>query len=129
MNSRRLIAAPKLQERSIVTCRSNRLKGGRQRKAMSALGQKQTCALQKPMSALPRKRTSERPRGMLAKGGAYSITSSARAINIGDKLIPSAFAVFKLTTCDSLARGRNHELRERTGHASVPHKRRIRAAI
>src|SRR5262249_41003516 len=49
---------------------------------------KRTCAVQLGMSAMGQKRTSPH----------YSITWSARAINAGDKLMPSAFAVFKLTT-------------------------------
>ena len=38
---------------------------------MSALGQKQTCAVQKDMSALPQKRTFSRAIGMSAKDSGH----------------------------------------------------------
>ena len=91
---------------------------------MSALGQKQTCAVQNGMSALPpiatakadsrkgacplypRKRTGAVQWSMSALGqkrthapqqkGRYSITSSARARRDGDTVRPSAFAVLRL---------------------------------
>src|SRR5262245_53918557 len=55
---------------------------------MSALGQKRTCAMQEPMSALPPKATSNATYGMSAKRQKrtlplYSITSSARASSNG----------------------------------------------
>ena len=51
MNSRRLILAPEAQDRGIVPVQVRVVKGC----SMPALGQKQTCAAQKGMSALPPK--------------------------------------------------------------------------
>jgi hypothetical protein len=60
-----------------------------------------------PLSAVFKKRTFGGAIGLSAKcqrrtSPHHSITSSARAINVGDKLMPSAFAVFKLTTSSNL---------------------------
>ena len=69
---------------------------------MSALGQKQTCAAQKGMSALPPKADMcDATRDVrfvpiadiTAQKRFYSITSSARADSVGGTLMPSAFAV------------------------------------
>src|SRR5262249_43780693 len=49
MNSRRLIASPRARDTGIVAVRMMVVKG----RSMSALGQKQTCAVQNGMSALP----------------------------------------------------------------------------
>ena len=53
---------------------------------MSALGQKQTCAVHKPMSAKCQKRT---------LSACYSMISSARASSEGGMVRPRAFAVFR----------------------------------
>ena len=75
---------------------------------MSALGQKQTCAVQNVMSALP-------PIADMCGAQAdvrlvpiadicdiYSITSSARASTDGGMIIPSALAVLRLITISYL---------------------------
>jgi hypothetical protein len=90
------------------------------RRLMSALGQKQTFALQQGMSALPpiatakadirktpcllypRKRTCAVQSAMSALGQkrtspSYSITSFARPISVFGMLIPSVLAVLRLT--------------------------------
>ena len=79
------------------------------RELMSALGQKQTCAVQKVMSALPPKADmcgalARCP--LCAKSGLlhrskqhrYSITSSAAISKPGGTVKPSAFAVLRLMT-------------------------------
>jgi hypothetical protein len=53
MNVRRLITAPAVQDTVIVKVQASLLKGAGS--PMSALGQKQTCAAQNDMSALPLK--------------------------------------------------------------------------
>jgi hypothetical protein len=68
---------------------------------MSALGQKQTCAPQKVMSALPPKADIcsalvDVCFGPEADIVSYSITSLARARSEGGTVRPSAFAVFRL---------------------------------
>ena len=76
--------------------------------AMSALGQKQTCAAQKVMSALnPRKRTCRCTSSCLLWANsrhrtAYSITSSASVSRFGEILTPRVFAVLRLTTNSNL---------------------------
>src|SRR5262249_7379542 len=55
MNSRRLIAAPEVREHRSNACVSS--ERGKRMPRMSALGQKQTYAVQKGMSALPPKAT------------------------------------------------------------------------
>src|SRR5262249_45320070 len=76
------------------TCPSG---GGR---PMSALGQKQTCAAHKLMSALPPKADMCGARSNVCFGpkadieDIHSITSSARDISACGTLIPSVFAVF-----------------------------------
>src|SRR5262245_25165083 len=91
---------------------------------MSALGQKQTYAVQQTMSALhpiatmkadigklscplyPQKRTCAVHAPMSAMGQKrtwpYSITSSARASSVGGSVMPSAFAVVRLMTNSNL---------------------------
>jgi hypothetical protein len=59
---------------------------------MSALGQKQTCAVQLGMSALGQKRTWVH----------YSITSSAVNRSFGGMVKPSALAVLRLMTSSYL---------------------------
>ena len=59
---------------------------------MSALGQKRTCAVHKPMSAKCQKRTL----------CTYSIISSARASSAVGTSRPSAFAVLRLMTSSYL---------------------------
>jgi hypothetical protein len=74
------------------------------RPAMSALGQKQTFAVQKRMSALPPKADmcgAKRDVRFVPKADippAYSITSSARESTDGGIVRPSAFAVLRLIT-------------------------------
>ena len=70
---------------------------------MSALGQKQTCAAQKVMSALPPKAdmcSALADVGFVPKAdiATHSITSSARASTDGGIVRPSAFAVLRLIT-------------------------------
>ena len=60
---------------------------------MSALGQKQTCAVYKPMSAKCHKRTYAVQQRVL-----YSITASTRASTDVGIVRPSAFAVLRLIT-------------------------------
>ena len=77
-------------------------------RGMSALGQKQTFAPQKVMSALPPiadmcSATRDVRFGPIADIGTnlhvgYSITSSARASSIGKMVRPRAFAVLRLMT-------------------------------
>jgi len=74
---------------------------------MSALGQKQTCAAHKLMSALPPKATSNASFSMSALGqkwtsAGYSITSSVVASSDGDTFRPSAFAALRLITSSNL---------------------------
>jgi hypothetical protein len=60
MNSRRRIASPKVRDKSSYRATPMRAhKITIKRQAISALGQKQTCALQKAMSALPPKATAK----------------------------------------------------------------------
>ena len=92
------------------------------RSAMSALGQKQTCALQNPMSALPPIATAKAdmpqmvmsalpPKADMCSANRHvcfgpiadipyfhSITSLALASNVGGTLRPSALAVLRLIT-------------------------------
>src|SRR5215475_1381847 len=64
MTSRRRIATPEAEERAIVTIKSSAQEGV----MMSALGQKQTCAVHSPVSALPPNATSNATYGMSALG-------------------------------------------------------------
>src|SRR5215510_5241582 len=64
MTSRRRIATPETEERAIVTIKSIAQEGV----MMSALGQKQTCAVHSPVSALPPNATSNATYGMSALG-------------------------------------------------------------
>ena len=71
---------------------------------MSALGHKRTFVAQKGISALPQKRTFAVHQPMSSSGHClvYSITSSARAINVLGKLRPSALAVLRLMVSSKL---------------------------
>ena len=80
---------------------------------MSALGQKQTYAVQNGMSALPPESghvrcTSACPLSakselmQCSKEDRYSITSLARASSEGGTVMPSTFAVLRLMTSSSL---------------------------
>src|SRR5262245_3640675 len=79
INSRRLIAAPEAQDRA--SYRAQEHSGRAERKAckMSALGQKQTFAVQKGMSALPPIATSIAFFGMSALGQKRTWSRSGRA--------------------------------------------------
>ena len=75
---------------------------------MSAWGQKQTFSRSVAMSALPPKADIDGCNHDVrlvpkADMGAYSITSSARAINVGGTITPSALAVFRLIRSSNLA--------------------------
>ena len=74
---------------------------------MSALGQKQTCAVQKGMSALPPKADIQCNWPMSAKCQKrtcrdYSITSSTIESSPDGSATPSAFAVLRLMTSSNL---------------------------
>jgi hypothetical protein len=76
---------------------------------MSALGQKQTCAMQNVMSALPpiadmcSATRYVRFVPMADISARYSITSSARPISVFGTLRPSALAVLRLITSSYFA--------------------------
>ena len=75
---------------------------------MSALGQKQTCAVQEGMSALPPKADmcgATRRCPLSANSGhwlGYSMTSSARPMSVFGMLMPSALAVLRLMVSSTL---------------------------
>ena len=121
MKSRRLIAAPEASGQAIVSA----LKQSAGRGCMSALGQKQTCALQQAMSALhpiatakadSRKRSCPlypksghvrctSPCPLCARSGhspPHSITSSALASTAGGNVKLIALAVLRLITSSYL---------------------------
>src|SRR5262249_9021146 len=113
MKSRRLIACPRGSEEGIVAGQSGRLEVVRSGSPMSALGQKQTLAPVRVMSALPPKADIDRPghnvrfvpeADILRCGSEwrYSITSSARRSNDGGIERPSVFAVLRLTVSANL---------------------------
>ena len=74
--------------RSLIRSPSEYYAPQQNRRALSALGQKQTLEHVRVMSALP-------PKADIAS---YSTTSSARAINDCGTFMPSALAVLRLTT-------------------------------
>src|SRR5262245_19415130 len=103
-NLRRLIASPEAQDKASYRSELGDWKW----QPMSALGQKQTFAMQQPMSALPRKADMCSANARVCYGpkadscnaakGRYSIISSARACIDGGTLMPSALAVLRLMT-------------------------------
>ena len=101
---RRLIASPEAQDKASYRFKSSSVREG----PMSALGQKQTFAVQYAMSALP---PIADMCGALADvrfvpiadiGRLYSITSFARSRNASGIVKPSALAVVRLTTRSNL---------------------------